>query len=121
LHPKGIPFWRILNFDLNIMSIAIIKTGGKQYKVAVGDKLKIEKLPNQVGEKVKFDTLLASSQDGQDLLLGEPILKDKSVEGKILEQGKADKVSVIKFKNKTRYKRNYGHRQPFSLVEIIST
>ena len=102
------------------MSIAIIKTGGKQYKVAVGDKIKIEKLDFEVGEEVKFDTLLASSLDGKDLLLGEPILVDRSVEGKILEQGRSEKVSVIKFKNKTRYKRNYGHRQPFSLVEIVS-
>jgi len=102
------------------MSIAIIKTGGKQYKVAVGQKLKIEKLSAEVGEKIKFDTLLASSLDGKDLLLGEPILKDRGVEGKILEHNRDKKVSVIKFKNKTRYKRNYGHRQPFSLVEILS-
>lgn len=102
------------------MSIAIIKTGGKQYKVAVGDKIKIEKLNLEVGEKIKFDTLLASSLDGKDLLLGEPILADRTVEGVILEQGRSKKVSVIKFKNKTRYKRNYGHRQPFSLVEIVS-
>ena len=102
------------------MSLAIIKTGGKQYKVAAGDKIKVEKLDNAVGEQIKFETLLVSSKDGKDLLLGDPILNDKSVEGKILEQDRDKKVSVIKFKNKTRYKRNYGHRQPFSLVEIVS-
>lgn len=102
------------------MSIAIIKTGGKQYKVTKGEKIKIEKLDSPVGVIIKFDTLLTSSLDGKDLLLGEPILKDKNVEGKILEHGRGEKVTVIKYKNKTRYKRNYGHRQPFSLVEIIN-
>jgi len=98
--------------------IFAIKTGGKQYKVVAGDKIKIEKLALPVGNVVEFETLLKSSKDGSDLTLGDPGL-GKIVKGKILEHGLSKKVSVIKFKNKTRYKRNYGHRQLFTLVEIV--
>jgi large subunit ribosomal protein L21 len=98
--------------------IAIIKTGGKQYKVAPGTSLKIEKLEGDVDNKVKFDTLLTANEDGTELNIGRPTLGDK-VEGKIIEQGKAKKVMVTKYKNKTRYLRNVGHRQMFTKVEIV--
>ena len=99
--------------------IAVIKTGGKQYKVKEGQTLKIEKLAKKEGDKVKFDTLMTASSDGNDLVLGKPSLGQK-VEGKILEQGKGDKVVVVKYKNKTRYLRTKGHRQLFTKVEITS-
>ena len=98
--------------------IAVIQTGGKQYKVNVGQKLKVEKLALPEGETIKFDTLLKSSQDALDLQMGEPFLEEKFVEAKILAHGLARKVSVVKYKNKTRYKRNKGHRQPFTQIEI---
>ncbi|PLX22161.1 50S ribosomal protein L21 [Candidatus Parcubacteria bacterium] len=97
--------------------IAVIKTGGKQYKVKQGDTIKVEKLEAKEGDVVKFETLLISSEDGKDLDLGKPSLKTK-VEGKVLEQGKDKKVNVVKYKNKTRYTRNLGHRQMFTTVEI---
>jgi len=97
--------------------IAVIKTGGKQYKVKEGQTLKIEKLPQEEGKSVKFDTLMIASTDGKEVNLGKPSLGEK-VEGKILEQGKDKKVLVVKYKNKTRYTRNVGHRQPFTKVEI---
>ena len=97
--------------------IAVIKTGGKQYKVTEGQTLKIEKLDLEVGAKVKFDTLMIASEDGKELNLGKPSLGEK-VEAKVLEQGKAKKINVVKYKNKTRYTRNNGHRQPFTAVEI---
>lgn len=97
--------------------IAVIKTGGKQYKVKEGQTLKIEKLPQEEGKSVKFDTLLVSSTDGQDVQIGKPSLGEK-VEAKVIDQGKDKKVSVVKYKNKTRYTRNVGHRQPFTKVEI---
>ncbi|MDD5527455.1 MAG: 50S ribosomal protein L21 [Patescibacteria group bacterium] len=97
--------------------IAVIKTGGKQYKVAEGQSLNIEKLEKNLGDKVKFETLLIA--DEKDLQIGKPFLGEK-VEGEILEQGRHDKISVVKFKNKTRYTRNRGHRQPFTKVKIIS-
>ena len=97
--------------------IAIIKTGGKQYKVKTGDTIKVEKLDKKEGAKVTFETLLISSTDGKDINIGKPAL-GKKVEGKIIEQGREKKVSVLKYKSKTRYKRNLGHRQAFSKVEI---
>ncbi|MCK4553709.1 50S ribosomal protein L21 [Candidatus Parcubacteria bacterium] len=103
--------------------IAIIKTGGKQYKVKKGQNIKIEKLiakdglPVQAGVKVKFDTLLTASTDGKEINLGKPSLGEK-VEAKIIEQGRAKKITVVKYKNKIRYKRTLGHKQPFTQVEI---
>ena len=97
------------------MKIAVIKTGGKQYKVSQGQNLKIEKIDGEVGSALKFQTLLVAEED--NVKLGTPLLGD-IVGGKIVEQGKAKKVSVVKFKNKTRYKKNVGHRQPFTKVEI---
>ena len=97
--------------------IAIIKTGGKQYKVKEGDKIKIEKLEGKDNSKVSFDTLLIATSDGKELSLGKPEL-GKKVEGKLIAQGRDKKVSVIKFKNKTRYLRNKGHHQLYTEVEI---
>jgi large subunit ribosomal protein L21 len=97
--------------------IAVIKTGGKQYKVKEGDTLKVEKLSVEPGKKVKFDTLMIAETDGKSLELGKPSLGDK-VEAEVLSQDKDKKVLVIKYKNKTRYKRSLGHRQNFSEVKI---
>lgn len=99
--------------------IAVIKTGGKQYKVKNGQVLKIEKLDEKIGGKVKFDTLMTASDDGKELNLGRPSLGEK-VEAKILEQDRDKKITVVKYKNKTRYKRTKGHRQAFTKVEITS-
>lgn len=95
--------------------IAVIKTGGKQYKVAEGSKLKIEKLDIEAGKNVKFDTLMIA--DGANINLGKPSLGDK-VEAKVIAQGKNDKVTVLKYKAKTRYRKVYGHKQPNTQVEI---
>lgn len=97
--------------------IAIIKTGGKQYKIKEGQNIKIEKLNAKDGAKVKFDTLMVAEIDGKEINLGKPSLGEK-VEGKIVEQGRNKKVTVVKYKNKTRYKRTLGHRQSFTEVEI---
>ncbi len=97
--------------------IAIIKTGGKQYKVKEGDTVKVEKLDLEVGKKIKFETLLVSDVDGKDLDLGKPSLGEK-VSGEIAEQGRDKKILVTKYKNKTRYLRNKGHRQSFTKVLI---
>lgn len=98
--------------------IAVIKTGGKQYKVGVGSKVKVEKLDINSGDSVELDTLLISNEDGGDLYVGSPFL-DSKTEAKVLDHGKADKVRVIKYKNKTRYRRNIGHKQPYTEIEIV--
>jgi large subunit ribosomal protein L21 len=108
----------VFNFNnKNMTKIAVIKTGGKQYKVKEKEILKVEKLPVEAGGKIKFDTLLVA--DGDNVTIGKPSLGEKT-EGKILEHGKGKKVSVIKFKNKVRYRKNVGHRQPYTKVEIVS-
>jgi large subunit ribosomal protein L21 len=97
--------------------IAIIKTGGKQYKVSEGKSLRVEKLEGETGKKVTFETLLIATTDGENVEIGKPSLGEK-VEGKIVEHGKGDKVTVVKYKNKTRYLRTTGHRQMFTKVEV---
>ncbi len=103
---------------LNFMAkIAVIKTGGKQYKVAVGDTVKVEKLEVENGNKVKLDTLLIA--DGAKLEIGQPSLGEK-VEAEAIETAKGKKVTVVKYKNKTRYKKTVGHRQKFTALKILS-
>lgn len=99
--------------------IAVIKTGGKQYKVKEGEILKIEKLENKTGDKISFDTLLIADEDGKTVDFGTPSLGEK-VSAEVLSEGKADKVLVVKFKNKVRYTRTRGHRQPFTAVKITA-
>ncbi|MBU0649144.1 50S ribosomal protein L21 [Patescibacteria group bacterium] len=99
--------------------LAVIKTGGKQYKVEKGDKIKIEKLPEKEGKAIKFDqVLLLADKDGKDLKVGEPFIKGAAVDAKILEHGKSKKVTVIKYKRKIRYRKEHGHRQQYTQVEI---
>jgi large subunit ribosomal protein L21 len=97
--------------------LAIIKTGGKQYKVSPGDKLKIEKVEKKEGEEIIFDQVLLVEKNNK-VQVGTPLVKDAKVSGKVLVQGKADKIIIFKFKAKTRYRKKAGHRQPFSEVEI---
>ncbi len=95
--------------------IAVIKTGGKQYKVQEGETIKIEKLAVENGQKFAFDTLLIA--DGANIEVGQPSLGEK-VEGEILGTAKGEKVLVVKYKNKTRYKKTVGHRQLETSVKI---
>ena len=98
---------------------AVIKTGGKQYKVEKGDKFRIEKLNKKQGSTVSFnDVLMVSEKDGAKMKLGKPKVSGAKVEAKVLEQGRAKKVNVIKYKSKTRYRRKAGHRQLFTKIEI---
>lgn len=96
---------------------AVIKTGGKQYKVSEGDRVKIEKLSKKEGSVFNFDQVLLYV-DGRGVDVGTPILKSVKVSGKILEQGKAPKVIVYKYKKRKRYSKKKGHRQPYTEVEI---
>lgn len=103
----------------NTMGIlAVIKTGGKQYIVREGQELKIEKLGLEVGANVDFDVLLVSDEEGTTTQVGTPTLSGAKVSATVLEQARDKKVSIIKFKSKSRYRRNVGHRQPFTKVKI---
>ncbi len=97
--------------------LAVIKTGGKQYKIKEGDKIKVEKLSGESGDKINFSEILFLGNE-KDVKIGNPFLKDAKVEGKILAQSKAKKVWGIKHKAKKRYKIKFGHRQPITEIEI---
>lgn len=97
--------------------LAIIKTGGKQYLVKPGDKIKVEKLDKKEGENFAFTDVLLVEKN-RKVEVGAPKVKAE-VEAKILSHGKADKVIVFKYKSKKRYSRKIGHRQPYTEIEIV--
>lgn len=101
------------------MKFAVIETGGKQYKVASGDTIVIEKLAGNYneGDKVVFDKVLLV-EDEKGTKIGAPYLEGETVEGTLAEEGKGKKVSVIRYKRKVRYRKKYGHRQPYAKVTI---
>ena len=98
---------------------AIIESCGKQYKVAEGDVVFFEKLDAEEGKKVTFDKVMLVSEDGK-VQVGNPYVKGVKVEGKVVSHGKAKKIIVFKMKSKANYRRRYGHRQPYTKVEITS-
>ena len=98
---------------------AVIETGGKQRLVKTGEVLKVEKLEAEAGKGVVFDkVLLTADDDGSNVKIGTPYLSGVSVTASVELQGRADKIRVVKFKNKIRYKRVIGHRQNFTKVKI---
>ncbi len=99
-------------------NFAVIETGGKQYKVAPGEKVKVEKLDVKEGDSFKFDKVLLTA-DGDKVEVGVPYVNGAVVEAKVLEQGRADKVIVFKYHSKTRYRKRKGHRQMFTELEIV--
>ncbi|MBZ9569628.1 50S ribosomal protein L21 [Patescibacteria group bacterium] len=98
--------------------LAVIKTGGKQYLVSPGDKIKIEKIEAKEGKEITFKEVLLLEKQ-RKLEIGTPLVKGAKVIGKVLKHGKRKKVIVFKYKSKTRYKVKKGHRQLFTEVEII--
>lgn len=98
--------------------LAIIKTGGKQYVVKAGDVLAVEKLPQAKSGKVVFDQVLLVSGDKDEVTLGAPVVSKAKVEASLLRDFKTKKIDVIKYKNKIRYKRKFGHRQNKSQIKI---
>ena len=98
---------------------AVISSGGKQYKVAEGEVLRVEKLPGEIGAEVTFDRVLLFS-DGENMSIGQPVLDNVAVRGHIVEQGKAKKILVFKYKRRKRYRRKQGHRQQYTAIKIES-
>ena len=96
---------------------AIIKTGGKQYRVQEGDSIFVEKIAGEVDSEVVFDQVLAVVKDG-DVTFGTPVVAGSKVTAKVLKQGKEKKILVFKYKAKSNYRRRQGHRQPFTKVVI---
>ncbi|HXF44419.1 MAG TPA: 50S ribosomal protein L21 [Candidatus Paceibacterota bacterium] len=96
---------------------AVIETGGKQYKVFAGDRIKIEKLGQKEGN-LSFDKVLLKS-DGKSVEIGTPYIKGAKVEGKILKEGRSERKIIFRYHSKTRYRKFKTHRQPFTEVEIM--
>ena len=98
---------------------AVIRTGGKQYRVAQGDKLRVEKLPGNVGDTVTLaEVLLVGEGDG--VKVGSPTVGGAKVQAKIVAQDRGEKIIIFKFRRRKNYRRKTGHRQPFTALEITS-
>ncbi|MBS5971019.1 MAG: 50S ribosomal protein L21 [Finegoldia magna] len=95
---------------------AIIKTGGKQYKVSEGDVIKVEKIEAEAGDKIEFDQVLMVA--GDDVKVGSPVVEGAKVSAEVLNQKKDKKIVIFKFKAKKNYRKKKGHRQPYTLVKI---
>ena len=96
---------------------AVIETGGKQYRVQEGDTVFVEKINTEEGDKIDFSKVLLVAKE-EDLVVGKPYVEGAKVEATVLEQGKAKKVLVFKYKSKKNYRKKQGHRQPYTKVKI---
>lgn len=96
---------------------AVIKTGGKQYRVAAGDRLNVETLPVEPGSAIEFEHVLMLAE-GDAVDVGAPFIAGARVTAKVIEHGRGDKVRIVKFKRRKHYKRQMGHRQNYTRVEI---
>lgn len=97
---------------------AVIKTGGKQYRVSPGETLRVEKLDRTAGESVVFDQVLMVSDDAAKVSVGKPFLSNATVTAEVVKQGRADKIIIIKMKRRKHYMRRQGHRQDFTEIKI---
>lgn len=96
---------------------AVIKTGGKQYRVNAGERIKVEKLVAEVGETVTLDQILMVS-DGEKTTIGSPIIKGATVKATVVSHGRGDKVMIFKFRRRKHYRKTQGHRQSFTEIKI---
>jgi large subunit ribosomal protein L21 len=124
--PNGLTWWmfdakisRFPGFELrwSTQMYAVIKTGGKQYRVCAGDKLKIEKLDAEIGSEVTFDQVLMIGE-GADIKVGAPMLAGAMVKATVLNQARGDKIHIFKMRRRKHYRKSQGHRQYFTEVQI---
>jgi large subunit ribosomal protein L21 len=99
---------------------AIVQTGGKQYKVSPGDIVRVEKLEVAEGQATEIHEVLAVTKDTGELVAGTPFIAGAKVVARVLSHGKADKILVFKYKSKANYRRRYGHRQPYTRLQVES-
>ena len=98
---------------------AVFESGGKQHRVAEGEVVRLERLDGQPGDQVVFDRVLMIA-DGDDVAIGKPLIEGGEVAGEVVEQGRARKITVLKFKRRKNYMRKKGHRQPYTDVRITA-
>lgn len=98
---------------------AVIKTGGKQYKVAAGEKLKVEQIPADIGQEISLNEVLAVGS-GEQVKVGTPLVEGASVKAVVLAHGRHDKVKIFKMRRRKHYQKRQGHRQNFTQIQIQS-
>lgn len=98
---------------------AVLATGGKQYKVAKGDTIQVEKLAGEVGDQVELANVLMVVDDDDNVNVGKPVLEGASVKAEIVDQGRHRKIIIFKMKRRKNYRRKAGHRQPFTALKIV--
>ncbi len=96
---------------------AVVKTGGKQYRVAEGDKLRVESLDAEEGGSVELDSVLLIGE-GEDVKIGTPVVENAKVTAKVIAHGRGDKIEIIKFRRRKHHRKQMGHRQNYTLLEI---
>lgn len=96
---------------------AVIKTGGKQYRVSSGEKVKVEQLAAEVGSQITIDQVLMVA-DGDKITIGTPLVKDAKVQATVVEQGRADKINVFKMRRRKQSKKQQGHRQNYTEIQV---
>ena len=96
---------------------AVVKTGGKQYRVSAGTKIRVEQLPADVGSEVTLDQVVMMAGDGS-VKLGTPLLSGAAVKAKVIAQGRGDKINIFKMRRRKHYRKSQGHRQNFTELEI---
>ena len=97
---------------------AVVKTGGKQYRVSAGEKLKIEQIGAEVGQEIVLDQVLLVA-DGEALKMGAPLVAGATVKAKVLAHGRGDKVHIFKMRRRKHYRKSQGHRQNYTEIEIL--
>ena len=97
---------------------AVVKTGGKQYKVSVGEKLKVEQIPAELDSQIELEVLMIA--DGENIKVGSPVLAGAKVVAKIIAHGRGEKIRIFKMRRRKHYQKRQGHRQNFTQIEIMS-
>ena len=97
---------------------AVVKTGGKQYRVSAGEKLKVEQLPADIGTEIELDQVLMVA-DGDAVRMGTPLVAGASVKAKVLAHGRGEKVHIFKMRRRKHYRKSQGHRQSYTEIEIL--
>jgi large subunit ribosomal protein L21 len=97
---------------------AVVKTGGKQYRVSAGEKLRIEQIPAEVGQEIVLDQVLAVA-DGDNVRMGTPLVSGAKVSAKVLAHGRGDKVHIFKMRRRKHYRKSQGHRQNYTEIQIL--
>ena len=97
---------------------AVVKTGGKQYRVSAGEKLKVEQLSADIGSEIVLDQVLCLA-NGEDVTMGAPLVTGAAVTAKVLSHGRGEKVSIYKMRRRKHYRKSQGHRQNYTEIEIV--